>query len=609
MIVRAAAVQLSPVLYSREGTIGKVLAAIDEAAANGAHIVVFPETVVPYYPYFSFIVPPVSSGADHLRLYEQAVTVPSPQTDAVASAARSHGIVVVLGVNERDHGTLYNTQLVFDADGTLALKRRKITPTFHERMIWGAGDGSGLKVVPTRAGRIGALACWEHYNPLARYALMAQHEEIHCSQFPGSLVGQIFADQMEVTIRHHALESGCFVINATAFLTEAQVAQIAPSEALANVLRGGCHTAIVSPEGKHLATPLTEGEGAIYADLDFTLITKRKRMMDSVGHYARPELLSLLIDSRSTAPMHQTSGPRAPAGKPFASLERDGVTLARVSFPPQPRFYSLSTFDGIPYWKIATLHGNDVLATTVLQDCIRYANRRTSCQFCAIGESLRGGRTIAHKSPEQLAEVTRAAVILDGVKHVVLTTGTPNGTDRGARVLTESAAAIRAAIDVPIQAQCEPPDDFAWFERLRAAGVDTLGMHLEAVEPGVRARVMPGKAKVPVSYYLEAFKAAVRTFGRGQVSTYILAGLGDASSSILEMSRQLIDMGVYPFVVPLVPIGGTPLEHAATPGADVMQPLLAELGSMLRAAGLLSADIKAGCGKCGACSTLSVYES
>ncbi len=121
----------------------------------------------------------------------------------------------MLGINERDHGTIYNTQLLFDADGSLILKRRKITPTFHERMIWGQGDASGLKVVESAVGRIGALACWEHYNPLARYALMAQHEEIHLAQFPGSLVGPIFADQMEVTIRHHALESGCFVINST----------------------------------------------------------------------------------------------------------------------------------------------------------------------------------------------------------------------------------------------------------------------------------------------------------------------------------------------------------------------------------------------------------
>ena len=117
---------------------------------------------------------------------------------------------------------------------------------------------------------------------------MAQHEEIHCSQFPGSLVGQIFADQMEVTIRHHALESGCFVVNATAWLTDDQIESVMPAGPLQGALRGGCFTAIVTPEGKHLVEPLVDGEGAIVADLDFALIDKRKRMMDSVGHYARP---------------------------------------------------------------------------------------------------------------------------------------------------------------------------------------------------------------------------------------------------------------------------------------------------------------------------------
>ena len=313
-------------------------------------------------------------------------------------------------------------------------------------------------------------------------------------------------------------------------------------------------------------------------------------------------------------PVHTNAAARSPfvareASDGVAVLERDGVAIANIAFPPSPRYYALTTFDGVPYYQIATLHGRDVLATTVLQECIRYANRKTACQFCAIGESLAGGRTIARKTPEQLGEVARAAAILDGVKHVVLTTGTPNGTDRGASVLCESAFGIKAAVDLPIQAQCEPPDDFAWFERMRLAGVDALGMHLEAVEPEVRARAMPGKAKVPLSYYYAAFDAAVRVFGRGQVSTYIIAGLGDAPESILAASRTLIEMGVYPFVVPLVPIGGTPLEHAVAPSPDFMRPLLAELGAMLATANLRSADIKAGCGKCGACSSLSAYET
>jgi len=301
--VRVAAAQMSPILHSREGTTDKVCAAIGKAAGKGCGLVVFPETFVPYYPYFSFVLPPVSMGSEHMKLYEQAVVVPGPVTQAVSAAAREHAIVVVLGVNERDHGSLYNTQLVFDSDGSLVLKRRKITPTYHERMIWGQGDGAGLKVVETAVGRVGALACWEHYNPLARYALMAQHEQIHVSQFPGSMVGPIFADQIEVTIRHHALESGCFVVNSTGWLTEEQIEQIAPTPALQKALRGGSCSAIISPEGVHLAPPLREDEGMVIADLDMALITKRKRMMDSVGHYARPELLSLHLNAAAATAM------------------------------------------------------------------------------------------------------------------------------------------------------------------------------------------------------------------------------------------------------------------------------------------------------------------
>ncbi|MDO6458912.1 Nit6803 family nitrilase [Celeribacter halophilus] len=311
-IIRAAAVQIAPDLSGRAGTIERVLNAISEAADKGAEFIVFPETFVPYYPYFSFVLPPVQQGAPHLDLMKEAVVVPSPEMQAVADACAKRGVVVVLGVNERDHGSLYNAQLIFDANGTLALKRRKITPTYHERMVWGQGDGSGLKVVETKVGRVGALACWEHYNPLARYALMTQHEEIHAGQYPGSLVGDIFRDQIEVTMRHHALESGCFVVNSTGWLTEDQIAQIHPDPKLQKAMRSGCMTCIISPEGRHLAEPLTSGEGILIADLDMRLIAKRKRMMDSVGHYARPELLSLNHDAREAMTRHATE----PANEP-----------------------------------------------------------------------------------------------------------------------------------------------------------------------------------------------------------------------------------------------------------------------------------------------------
>src|SRR5690242_6792157 len=142
-IVRVAAVQIAPDLETPTGTLDRVLAAITEAAVRGAQLAVFPETFVPWYPYFSFVRPPVLSGAEHTHLYDNAVVVPGPVTEAVSHAAKRHGIVVALGVNERDHGSLYNTQLIFNADGTLLLKRRKLTPTFHERMIWGQGDGAG----------------------------------------------------------------------------------------------------------------------------------------------------------------------------------------------------------------------------------------------------------------------------------------------------------------------------------------------------------------------------------------------------------------------------------------------------------------------------------
>ncbi|MDV7100572.1 MSMEG_0568 family radical SAM protein [Gordonia amicalis] len=286
----------------------------------------------------------------------------------------------------------------------------------------------------------------------------------------------------------------------------------------------------------------------------------------------------------------------------------DGVDVGiEVEAIGRPRFYDLQTADGISYEKIARLHGRNVLATTVVQTCIRY-DESERCRFCSIEESLRSGSTIAVKKPDQLAEVARAAVELDGITQMVLTTGTTNGRDRGARHLARCVRAIKAAVPhLPIQVQCEPPADLAVLTELREAGADAIGIHVESLDDDVRRRWMPGKSSVSMAEYRAAWTEAVRVFGRNQVSTYLLVGLGEDTDEMIADAKELADLGVYPFIVPFRRHAGTlavDVDDAPAPDPAIVEKISREVARHLTLIGMAGADQRAGCAVCGACSIL-----
>ena len=364
-------------------------------------------------------------------------------------------------------------------------------------------------------------------------------------------------------------------------------------------------------------TQISDAKQSLLTDIQtrgIRLLSREQENVSRRGGAGPSDHQAIVIDDTSImVPVHTESALDSPYTLEQSShggtqLMMDGQAITEVEFAKQPEFYKHQTEDGIPYSKIATLHSTDVLATTVLQTCIRYETRKQTCKFCSIGQSLAADRTIARKTPEQLAEVAKAAVELDGVKHMVMTTGTTASSDRGAKILTDSVIAVKDAVDLPIQVQCEPPEDLIWFQRLKDAGADALGLHLEAVSPEVRKRVMPSKATITIDEYMTAFEAAVPIFGWGQVSTYILAGLGDTAEEILSMCQRLTKIGVYPFVVPFVPIRGTPMEDHQPPSSEFMQSVLKPLAQMMSKFELSSNDVKAGCARCGACSSLKSFE-
>ena len=284
----------------------------------------------------------------------------------------------------------------------------------------------------------------------------------------------------------------------------------------------------------------------------------------------------------------------------------DGVRMASATGTPRPRYYDLSTAEGIPYWKIALLH-LDSLASTVLQTCAYWGNA-DQCQFCGIGLSLDAHRTIAKKRADQLAEVAVAAKELDGAVDATLTTGSTVGADKGALYVAACGAAVKEAAGLPVEVQFEPPDDLDVINRVHGLGIDSVGIHVESFDPVVLARIAPAKARTGIEGYFAAWERAVALFGEGQVSTYVILGMGEDPALTVEGCRRAIDMGVYPFVVPLRPIAGSLLEDLRPPTAEYTETIYRQVVPYLTARGLGSKGVAAGCARCQACSAMGAME-
>jgi len=287
-------------------------------------------------------------------------------------------------------------------------------------------------------------------------------------------------------------------------------------------------------------------------------------------------------------------------------IYRDEVRLAGATTQRRPRFYDLTTADGVPYWHIALLH-LDSVASTVVQHCAYWGNS-DQCTFCGIGLSLESGRTIARKTPEQLAEVAVAARDLDGAVDATLTTGSTRAVDRGALYVGRCGEAVKRASGLPVEVQFEPPDDLDVIDEVAAMGVDSVGIHIETFDPAVLARVAPGKFRTGIDTYFRAWERAVSLFGEGRVSTYVILGMGEDPDLTVEMCRRAVDMGVYPFVVPLRPVAGSLMENVPAPAREYTEPIYRKVAGFLEAKGLGADTAVAGCARCQACSSLNLVQ-
>ena len=321
---RAAAVQAAPVFLDTEATIAKAGRLIAEAAGAGASLIVFPEVFVPGYPYWNWTMTPVQGSPWFERLFMASIEVPGPEVDALCEAARAANATVVIGINERDPysmGTLYNSLLFIGNDGRLLGVHRKLVPTWAEKLTWAGGDGSSLRVYDTPIGRLGGLACGENTNTLARFALLAQGENIHTANYialPTAPADYDMVEAIKVRSAAHSFEGKVFSVVACAAITPEIVDIVAHNDEARAMLerKHSAFSGIFGPDGRLISEPLIDVEGITYADIDLRKCIQPKQMHDIIGHYNRFDVFQLHVNRQ---PQNRVVFDDAPAREPSST--------------------------------------------------------------------------------------------------------------------------------------------------------------------------------------------------------------------------------------------------------------------------------------------------
>jgi nitrilase len=336
----AAAVQAAPVFLDRDASISRLEQWAAKAKAAGADLIVFGESYIPAFPLWNMVYAPIDQHAFYRRLYDNAIEVPSPQIDQLGDIARRHRVVLSVGVTEKgteSMGTMWNTNLLFDADGTLLNRHRKLVPTWAEKLTWANGDASNLRVEQTELAKLGMLICGENTNTLARFALLAQGEQVHIASYPpawpvrrpGANQNYNLTDAIRIRSAAHAFEGKVFNVVASCALDEQAISEVSQGDAEVRRILASAPPAtsmILGPQGELLAEPRVGGEGMVIAEIDISLSIEQKQIHDIVGSYNRFDVFRLTVDQRANRPItvirdEEDSRAGAPETPPGASNE------------------------------------------------------------------------------------------------------------------------------------------------------------------------------------------------------------------------------------------------------------------------------------------------